>query len=320
MMEEKKVSVILCFYNEERYLREAVDSILSQTYRNIELLVINDGSKDGSEDIIKSYDDPRIVYHPLPENKGLAHARNVGLSLATGEYAGFFDADDRMLSDKTEKEVRFLEEHPEITVVSGSFYYMDAEGKAEEKPLPLLCHSDKEIRAFMLYRNAIAVGGALFRRADLADRNAVLDETNRASEDYRLWISLLPEIRFANLAEPVYYYRVGHSSKASVKAKKDPEAFVRERKEILRTAWKDRGIALSDKDIDFIFRFVHESRRVLAPWDLISMCGTYNRIKKLTPASLPEKEEILGYYKRLIKQSYHWYWTLAKIFSWEESR
>ena len=50
------------------------------------------------------------------------------------------------------------------------------------------------------------------------------------------------------------------------------------------------------------------------------MCRTYNRIKKLTPASLPEKEEILGYYKRLIKQSYHWYWTLAKIFSWEESR
>ncbi len=322
---EPKVSVILCFYNEERYLPEALDSILSQTYRNLEVVVINDGSTDGSEAVVRKYmeKDERIIYRSHTPNHGLAYARNRGLETATGEFAGFFDADDRMLPDKTEKEVRFLLEHPDIDVVGGSFYYMDAEGNVQNEPLKLQCFSDEEIRAFMLYRNAIAVGSALFRRKIITDNGASLDEKNRASEDYGLWIGLLPKIRLANLNEPVYEYRINHGSKAEGKAKKDPEAFVAEKKRILRKAWAESGFLTDENDIDVIYGYIHESRRILSIKDFIQYHRTFGRLRKQAEAiktgSPGRRAErilscVLFYYKRLHHQAYHLYWIADKLF------
>ena len=79
MLEDKKVSIILCFYNEEKYLAKAIDSVLAQTYSNFELIIINDGSSDSSDEIVKGYQDDRIRYTVNKENKRLAYCRNRGL-------------------------------------------------------------------------------------------------------------------------------------------------------------------------------------------------------------------------------------------------
>ena len=108
MSEDKKISIILSFYNEERYLKKSIDSVLAQTYHNFELIIINDGSDDGSESIVNSYSDERIIYEKNSENRRLAYSRNRGLELATGDYIGFFDADDIMIPDKMEKQIRYF--------------------------------------------------------------------------------------------------------------------------------------------------------------------------------------------------------------------
>src|SRR5215218_8078213 len=97
-----KISVILPVYNAEKYLKAAIDSILNQTFPDFELLIINDGSSDGSEKIIKSYTDNRIVYVKNGENSGLINTLNKGIDLATGEFIARMDGDDIAVPERFE--------------------------------------------------------------------------------------------------------------------------------------------------------------------------------------------------------------------------
>ena len=237
MLEDKKVSIILCFYNEEKYLAKAIDSVLAQTYSNFELIIINDGSSDSSDEIVKGYQDDRIRYTVNKENKRLAYCRNRGLELATGDYVGFFDGDDIMMPEKMECQVRYLKEHEDIMLVSGGYAYMDGNGNVDKNTVIPKYRSSDQIKAFMLFGNCIAAGAALFRR-EIIDRYPVrFDETNKASEDYRFWIDMLPYGKVANVEESFFHYRINHGSKSSVIVKKDESAYDRELRKVLEYAW-----------------------------------------------------------------------------------
>ena len=115
-----KISVIIAVYNtKEEYLREAIESILSQRYKDFELLIINDGSTNNVEEVVKSYTDERIRYF-YQENKGVAATRNLGLKEARGEYIAIMDSDDISLPERFEKQIKFLEENPEYSVVGSN--------------------------------------------------------------------------------------------------------------------------------------------------------------------------------------------------------
>lgn len=107
-----KISVILPAYNAEKYINEAIDSILTQTYRDFELIILNDCSKDRTEEIILSYEDDRIVYLKNQVNMGVAATLNRGLAAAKGEYVARMDADDISLPERFEKQAAYLDEHP----------------------------------------------------------------------------------------------------------------------------------------------------------------------------------------------------------------
>lgn len=315
MIEDKKVSIILCFYNEERYLQEAIDSVLEQTYHNFELIIINDGSTDGSDAIIKKYDDNRIVYRINAENKRLAYSRNRGLELATGDYIGFFDGDDIMLPDKMEKQVKYMREHSDIMLVSGGFAYMDDKGKVDEKIIRPRYQSDEQIKAFMLFGNCIAcAGAALFRREIIDKYHIHFDETNRASEDYRFWIDMLPYGKFINVDECFFYYRINHGSKASAIVKQDKNAYDIELKEILEHAWSGRGFSLGKADFSFIFLFLCRNIKIWKPSDILQGIHTYKKIKKqLDELRLKEGRLILQYYRRQWLRTYQIYWLVNKV-------
>ena len=108
------VTVLMAVYNGEKYLREAIESILDQTYTNFEFLIINDGSSDRTEEIILSYNDKRIRYIKNEQNLKLIASLNKGLDLAKGEFIARMDADDISLPERLEKQINFLEKHPEI--------------------------------------------------------------------------------------------------------------------------------------------------------------------------------------------------------------
>lgn len=121
-------SVIIPLYNTEKYIVEAVNSVLHQTYEDFEVVIIDDGSTDRSASLAKSFDDPRVRYI-YQKNKGIAGARNTGIRNMRGQYAVFLDADDTLLPDKLRSQVAWLDEHPEISVVAGRCIITDAKGK-----------------------------------------------------------------------------------------------------------------------------------------------------------------------------------------------
>lgn len=314
MEEKKKVSIILCFYNEEKYLAKAIDSVLSQNYPNFELILVNDGSTDRSGEIAQSYNDGRIIYHEYEGNKRLAYARNRGLNLASGEYLGFFDADDIMAPDKIARQAEYLDEHEEVIVVSGGLVYMDSEGNTADKITEPEYLSDSQIRAYMLFGNCIAVGAALFRRKIIETYGIRMDEKNRASEDYRFWTDMLPYGKFANINGAFYQYRVNHGSKANLIVKSDTGAYDEEVKKVLRDAWAASGFILEEKDIEFIYHYLFKGKRVCAPRMVVQGIAAYQKIKgQAAERKLHNRKLILKYYKRCWIHNYHTYWFLKRL-------
>ena len=106
-----KISVIMPAYNAEKYIAEAIDSILGQTFGDFEFIILNDCSTDRTEEIILSYDDPRIVYLKNEQNMGVAATLNKGLAIAKGEYIAFLDADDYWAPEKLKKQIAFMQEN-----------------------------------------------------------------------------------------------------------------------------------------------------------------------------------------------------------------
>lgn len=122
------ISVIMPVYNCEKYLKESIDSVLSQTFRDFELIIINDGSSDGSKDIILSYKDERIVYIENEKNLKIIETLNKGIAAARGKYLARMDSDDRCLSHRLERQFEYLESNPDVDICGSWAYVIDDEG------------------------------------------------------------------------------------------------------------------------------------------------------------------------------------------------
>lgn len=202
-----KISVVMSAYNAEKYLREAMDSILAQTYGDFELIVIDDKSTDATGQILKEYAqrDPRVVVLENQENMGLTKSLNKGLAVAKGEYIARMDADDISVPDRFAKQVDFLDSHPDYSFVSCIGRYIDEDGKEEQ--LRLFPETNEEICAMMPKVDAVMHPGVMFRKADIA---AIGDycEDFRVVQDYDLWFrGMAAGYKFYNIQEPLVLFR-----------------------------------------------------------------------------------------------------------------
>lgn len=127
-MTTPKLSIIIPTYNRAQYLREAIDSVLSQTYRDFEIIVVDDGSTDNTKEVAKKWELLDKVKYFYQENKGPAAARNRGIKEAMGDYIAFLDADDLWLPEKLEKQVEYLKERPDVSLVASEFEIIDEVG------------------------------------------------------------------------------------------------------------------------------------------------------------------------------------------------
>lgn len=210
-----KISVILPVYNVERYIAEAIQSVLNQTYTNFELLVIDDESPDRSIEICRTFQDPRIkIIHQ--KNRGLAGARNTGIRHATGDYLAFLDSDDAWLPEKLEKHLAHLEANPQVGVSFSRSGFMDETGQPTGYyQMPKLTGITPE---YLLCRNPIGNGSAPVIRREVmseigfSDTAEVhyFDETFRQSEDIECWlrIAILTDWEIEGLPEALTLYRV----------------------------------------------------------------------------------------------------------------
>lgn len=201
-----EVSVVMSVYNGDRYLREAVDSILNQTFADFEFIIVDDGSTDSTSEILAGYatQDPRIMLVRNHENIGQTKSLNEGLARAQGEYIARQDADDVSLPERLSAQVAFLQENLDVGLVGSAYDLIDAEGD-------LLCTvhppcAPDEVGRTLPERNCICHGSALYRRQCLRFVG-LYRELFAPAEDYDLWLRIAERFRVANLSDVLYRYR-----------------------------------------------------------------------------------------------------------------
>jgi hypothetical protein len=200
-------------YNGERYLREAVDSVLNQSYAAFEFIVIDDGSTDGSLEILNSYRDPRIRILRNERNLGLIGSLNKGLAAAEGEYLARQDCDDLLAPDRLARQVAYLDEHTDVVLVGTWMQLIDERGA--DITLWRYPGTDAEIRWATLFNTAVGHPSAMFR-TEVAKRIGGYSSECLYAEDYDLWSRLATHGKTANLPEPLQRYRV-HGNTVSTK-------------------------------------------------------------------------------------------------------
>ena len=198
-----KVSVLMPVYNAEKYLSFAIESIITQTYTDWELVLINDGSTDKSEKIALSYADDRIRYYKNEENKGLIYTRNRMIELAKGEYLAFLDSDDLSLPLRLSKQVAFLDNNPAYALCGTWSKMIDGENR-EIKKINISV-SDDEIKCSLLFANAFVQSSIMIRRQVLAANP--YDKNYPLAEDYELWSRLSHSYKLKNIPEHLTLYR-----------------------------------------------------------------------------------------------------------------
>lgn len=209
------VSVVMSVYNGERFLREAVESILDQRFREFEFIIIDDGSTDRSALMLDHYQntDGRVkVYHE--RHAGLAKSLNQGCAIAQGKYIARMDADDVASKDRLVWQVNFLESHPEIAVLGGAVEWIDENGKSLETPR--YPSEDREIKK-ILHSGYCALWHptVLLRREMFLSVGGYRSVVAHA-EDYDLWLRMADHFQLANLEAVVLKYRI-HGYQISVR-------------------------------------------------------------------------------------------------------
>ncbi len=231
------VSVALAVYNAAKYLPAAIDSILSQTFPDFELIVINDGSTDKSLKILQRYavQDPRIRLFSR-ENRGIARTRNEMTQLAQGEFITVMDADDLMLPDRLANQVAFLQKHPHVVCVGGAHEFIDEAGRVlfrKEDP-----ENDAEIQQLALKGHTpINHPSAMIRRAALIQVGGYPEYMSTVG-DLDLFLRLGEVGQLANLKVTVLKYRQ-HASSIS---ERKQLAQIDDKREACERAWQRRGI------------------------------------------------------------------------------
>ncbi|MCK0527102.1 glycosyltransferase family A protein [Anaerobiospirillum sp. NML120449] len=205
-----KVSVLTPVYRtDEAHLRTAIESILSQSFEDFEFILLDDCPDDPRRAIIESYKDPRIVYVVNEKNMGISPSRNRLVELAKGEYLAIFDHDDISQPQRLERQVEFLDAHPDYGVVG-------CQGLAipRNEPLPFPVEHE-QIKYALMEICAIPHTAAMVRKSVLVENSIRYEAVFSPAEDYALWSRMLGVTKMHNLPETLYHYREHENSTTS---------------------------------------------------------------------------------------------------------
>lgn len=202
-IKDPRVTVLMPVYNGEKYLKEAIESILSQTFTDFEFLIINDGSADKSAEILQSFNDPRIRLVHNERNIGLIGTLNKGIKLSRGKYIARMDCDDISLPKRLSVQVRFMEKHAEIGVC-GSWVKIIGLKKSFAGEY---FQKDEDLRAYMLLSTPFAHPSVMIRKDVLDTHNLEYDESYKHAEDYELWSRIIKHTKISNIPEVLLGYR-----------------------------------------------------------------------------------------------------------------
>lgn len=239
-----KITVFMPLYNAEKYLKKSIDSILNQTFRDFELLIVDDGSTDNSVNIINEYSDNRIRLIKNENNKGIPYTRNVGLDNAKGEYIAIMDSDDIASVDRLAKQAQYLDEHKDVGVITSSYYIMRKNiniRKVFKK------NNDEFIKAYLLFDSYLCNPATMIRSS--LRKFARYNEEYFVCQDFDFWVQLIDKTKFASIEEPLLMYRTGHMNITQKSNRSNQEKRNSILYKIRKNSLEMRGFILENSDI-----------------------------------------------------------------------
>lgn len=209
--EEPLVSIITPLYNSEKYIEETIESLLNQTYKNWEMLIVDDCSKDNGVEIVNEYvlKDKRIKLFRNEKNEGVSFARNKALDLAQGKYIAFLDSDDLWKKEKLEKQISFMEKNNiDLSYTGYEKINMDGSLRGEIKVPEKLDYKELLKNCLIGFLTAIY----------LKEKFKIYKFKKTKAEDYIFWLEILKQVDYAyGIQESLAYYRVSNNSRSSNK-------------------------------------------------------------------------------------------------------
>ena len=239
------ITVFIPVYNREKYIHDAINSVLNQSYQDFELLIINDGSTDSTSSIISQFSDSRIRLLHNPSNMGLAETRNRGLWEAKGEYIAFLDSDDLMINNRLEKQIQFLKKNPDVAGVGSRRNYINESGDIISKSGKNHSQEPDEVKISLLFYCAMT-NSTFMGRTDIL-RSYAYDSSFKICEDYDLFSRISRDNKLSNLPDKLVSTR-SHMQQISCINKDIGEKF---RHTIMRRSLAELNIKATKDDLTF---------------------------------------------------------------------
>jgi len=205
-----KVSIVIPTYNRAKLLKRAIHSVLNQTYQDYEIIIVDDGSTDNTEEVVRSFNDNKVIYIKHERNKGAPAARNTGIRAARGEYVAFQDSDDEWLPEKLEKQIKaFKTASTEIGIVYTGFWRIEGD-KRTFFPSPNITPKEGAIHDALLKGNFVGTPSTLVKK-ECFEKAGMFDEKLPMLEDWELWIRISKCYCFKYIDEAlaISYYNPG---------------------------------------------------------------------------------------------------------------
>ncbi len=242
-MSTPQLSIIITTYNSGKYISQAIESVLEQTFGDFELIIINDGSTDNTKEIVSAFSDERIKYFENEKNEGIVFSRNKGLKLAQGSYIGMLDADDIAHPNKFELQIDFLKNNPEFGMLGAWAKFIDDEGKHFPGSWKLKA-KPQAIPAIMLFKNYFLQSAVLYRKECIGSFS--FKEGFEIGEDYLIWYEILKKWKAWNLQQYLLDYRVHEKSitQNNIEFKREKE------REVFKIILSDLEIKPSDEELE----------------------------------------------------------------------
>lgn len=292
-----KISAVMALYNTPyNYLKATVESLLSQTFKDFELIIVDDASSIDYGEFFKQFSDERIKYIKLEKNSGPGAARNTGIRQAQGEYVAITDSDDIYMPQRFELQAKFLDEHPEISLIGTAFK------PSNKNRVSAVLENDEDIKNFMLFNSPLNNPSIMFRRKAFADKNLFYPEDINFAEDYQLWVeAMFADVKIANLKDFLMIY----TRRAGQLSKEREEKQIEILKNIYKKMFSQLGFEASDEELDLHYDIYSEKFKSVKSAEQISnwfdKIIEHNKQKKIFNEQLLEdkKKNVLEKYNKV---------------------
>ena len=292
------ISVIMPVYNtNSAYLKEAIESVLNQTYKDFELLLTDNGSKPFVKEMIKGYSDKRIKYLRFEQNQGPALARNFGIEQAKGKYIALLDSDDVSLPERFEKQVAYMESHSKIGCL-GTMVEIIGDDAANIGFGKLTEHG--KIEKFLIFLGCAFCNSSIMIRKSVLTKNHILYKPeNVPTEDYGIYIDLIGKTQFACLSDVLVQYRFHQANTSHINKREQVEKGARIQKQALTKYL----VNFKADEIDLLQQFL--TNQSLSDQELPRLLGLMNHFIDELHTKKWSDDEIRYFFRKKAKKLYY---------------